>query len=466
MSSPVSSLSRQDSGHLPYEDVYSAEMSVLGAILLDQGCTPKVTALISEEDFFLERNRMIFTLLVALYAENIPADLVTVCNRLKEEGNLERAGGGSYVAELVEFTPTSQNVAFYARIVRKKAREQKIAGLARELALDPGNLPELLPRLSELTEDEELRQAGKQLKVLSLQELLETSFPEREKLLSPVILTQSLSMIHAWRGLGKTHVGLGIAYAVASGGRFLKWRSPQPRGVLYLDGEMPGSALQERLSAITAASDRKPLPDYFRIITPDLQDLGCMPDLSTVEGQTAVNAMLTPETALIVVDNISCLCRSGRENEAESWLPVQGWALRQRSAGRAVLFIHHSGKNGEQRGASKREDILDTVIKLKRPVDYEPSQGAVFELIFEKARHLTGEDTASFEARLTTNQATGLQAWVYKDVAQTSFERVVNLAGEGLSQSEIAKELQINKSNISRHWKKAIEQGLIQRNSK
>ena len=109
-----------------------------------------------------------------------------------------------------------------------------------------------------------------------------------------------------------------------------------------------------------------------------------MPDLSTLEGQTAVNAMLTPETALIVVDNISCLCRSGRENEAESWLPVQGWALRQRAAGRAVLFIHHSGKNGEQRGASKREDILDTVIKLKRPVDYEPSQGAVFELIFRK----------------------------------------------------------------------------------
>src|SRR5208282_6445434 len=117
MSSPVSLLSRQDSGHLPYEDVYSAEMSVLGALLLDQGCTPKVTALISEEDFFLERNRIIFTLLVTLYAENIPADLVTVCNWLKDEGNLERAGGGSYMAELVDFTPTSQNVVYYARIV-------------------------------------------------------------------------------------------------------------------------------------------------------------------------------------------------------------------------------------------------------------------------------------------------------------------------------------------------------------
>lgn len=436
-------------------------MSVLGAILLEQGCTPKVTALISASDFFQERNRLIFTLLVALYAENIPADLVTVCHRLNDEENLERVGGAAYVAELVDFTPTSANVTFYAKIVSRKARERKITGIAHELALDPGNLREVFPRLSELYDEEESRETRKQLKVLSLQELLQTSFPERDSLLSPIILTQSLSMIHAWRGLGKTHIGLGIAYAVASGGKFLKWYSPQPRGVLYLDGEMPGSALQERLAAITAASDREPLPEYFRIITPDLQEAGGMPDLSTVDGQAAVNAMLTLETALIVVDNISCLCRSGRENEAESWLPVQGWALRQRAAGRAVLFIHHSGKNGEQRGASKREDILDTVIKLKRPVDYEPSQGAVFELIFEKARHLKGEDTASFEARLTTNSVSGLQEWIYKDVALTSFDRVVSLANEGLSQHEIANELQINKSNVSRHWKKAAEQGLI-----
>lgn len=448
--------------HRPFDEIQAAEMSVLGAILLDQGCTPKVTSLITESDFYQERNRIIFTLLVSLHTENIPVDLVTVCNRLKEEGNLEQVGGAPFVMELVDFTPTSQNVEYYARIVGRKARERKINRLAYELVIDPGNFREVFPCLSELQEEEQFREPGKRLKALSLQEILQTSFPERESLLSPIILTQSLSMIHAWRGLGKTHVGLGIAYAVASGGEFLKWRSPQPRGVLYLDGEMPGSALKERLAAITASNDGEPLPDYFRIITPDLQELGCMPDLSTLEGQTAVNAMLTPETALIVVDNISCLCRSGRENEAESWLPVQGWALRQRAAGRAVLFIHHSGKNGEQRGASKREDILDTVIKLKRPVDYDPSQGAVFEVIFEKARYLKGVDTASFEARLTTNPRNDLQEWVYKDVALTSFDRVIALANEGLSQSEIANELQLNKSNVSRHWKKGVEQGLIQ----
>ena len=62
---------------------------------------------------------------------------------------------------------------------------------------------------------------------------------------------------------------------------------------------------------------------------------------------------------------------------------------------------------------------------------------------------------------MTTNPVSGLQEWIYKDVALTSFDRVVTLANEGLSQHEIASELQINKSNVSRHWKKAVEQGLI-----
>lgn len=444
-----------------YEEAQAAEMSVLGAMFLDHQCTPKVAALISAGDFYQEQNRLIFVALLALYEEKIPVDPVTVCHRLMNEGVLERVGGAAYIAELVDFTPTSANVIHYARIMNRKTRERKVGRLARELAVDPGNLQNLFLRLSILHEEEQCQDARKQLNVLNLGQLLQTSFPEREHLLSPLILTQSLSMVHAWRGLGKTHFALGIAYAVASGGNYLKWQSPRPRGVLYLDGEMPGSVLQERLAAITAAHDHQPLPDHFRIITPDLQEGGGMPDLSTLKGQAAVNDMLTPETALIVVDNISCLCRSGRENEGESWFPVQGWALQQRAAGRAVLFIHHSGKNGEQRGASKREDILDTVIKLKRPIDYDPSQGAVFELIFEKARHLKGEDTASFEARLTTNPLSGLQEWLYKDVALTSFDRVVTLAKEGLSQHEVANELQINKSNVSRHWKKAVEQGLI-----
>lgn len=186
-----------------------------------------------------------------------------------------------------------------------------------------------------------------------------------------------------------------------------------------------------------------------------------MPDLSTQDGQDAVNSVLTDDTALIVVDNLSCLARrGGRENEADSWQTVADWALYQRTQGRSVLFVHHSGKSGAQRGTSKKEDLLDTVIALTRPGDYSPEQGAVFQVEFEKSRHVTGEDVAPFEASLGID-ATGRLTWLIRNIEESTYDRVVALAKDGLKQKEIAEELGINKSNISRAWRKAVQNGDI-----
>jgi hypothetical protein len=127
-----------------------------------------------------------------------------------------------------------------------------------------------------------------------------------------------------------------------------------------------------------------------------------------------------------------------------------------------VLFIHHSGKGGAQRGTSKREDILDTVISLKRPAEYNPADGAVFEVHFEKTRDMHGEDAQPFEARLQTDQH-GLAVWTSSSVEDSTFDRVVTLANDGLNQKDIATELGINKSNVSRHMRRATDAGLIQK---
>ena len=273
--------------------------------------------------------------------------------------------------------------------------------------------------------------------------------PAREPILAPIILEQSLTMIHAWRGAGKTHVALGIAYAVASGGKFLRWHADRPRKVIYLDGEMPGAALQERLAAIIKTNDKEPPPGYFRLVTPDKQ-AGAMPDLATGEGQVSVDSIIEANTALVIVDNLSCLVRrGGRENEAESWLTVAEWALKHRAQGRSILFIHHSGKNGQQRGTSKREDLLDTVVLLRQGRDYDPADGAVFEVHFEKARGLFGKDTDPFEAKLTTN-SDGEQRWTMRAVEDSTVERVLELKALGMTQTEIAGELGVNKSTVCR----------------
>ncbi len=248
---------------------------------------------------------------------------------------------------------------------------------------------------------------------------------------------------------------------MARGCKFFLWEAPEPRGVLFIDGEMPAADLQARLKKITKNDTEPPLAP-LRIITPDLQD-GRMIDLSRSEDHEALAPHLEG-TSLIIVDNISTLCRSGKESEGESWLPVQEWALRQRADGRSVLFVHHAGKNGEQRGTSRREDVLDTIIALKHSGDYSPEKGANFEVHFEKSRGIHGEEVKPFEARLISNEEE--QKWITRTLEESTVEKVAKLLNEGVPQHEIPEELGLSKGAVSKAKKKAENMGLINREKK
>jgi putative DNA primase/helicase len=100
---------------------------------------------------------------------------------------------------------------------------------------------------------------------IDFERFLALEIPPRRCLLAPWLPQQGLAMIHAPRGIGKTHIALGTAWAVATGTGFLKWKVPDDVGarrVVVLDGEMPAVVLQERLRAITAdCRHTPPLPD-------------------------------------------------------------------------------------------------------------------------------------------------------------------------------------------------------------
>ena len=46
---------------------------------------------------------------------------------------------------------------------------------------------------------------------------------------------------------------------------------------------------------------------------------------------------------MVVLDNIATLCRTGKENESQSWQTMQAWLLELRRRGMTVLLIHHAG---------------------------------------------------------------------------------------------------------------------------
>lgn len=285
-------------------------------------------------------------------------------------------------------------------------------------------------------------------------EFLTLKIQPREMMVDPIIPTQGLVMLYAPRGIGKTFVALSIAMAAARGGRLFEWSAPVGRPVLFVDGEMPAATMQERLRCMVGGD--APLLDHFDILCADRRT-DPMPNLASEEGQAAIDALVKPGH-LLVLDNLSSLV-SGQENEASDWQSVQDWLLRLRRRHVSVLLVHHAGKNGEQRGTSRREDILDSIVALRRPSDYQPSQGARFEVHIEKARGVVGEKLNPFEAQMEVRD--GRQEWTWKPLEEVIYERVVEMSNSAMSIRDIAEELKISKSWAGKLQQRGVSDGRI-----
>ncbi|MBF7081396.1 replicative DNA helicase [Desulfallas sp. Bu1-1] len=111
-----------------------AEQSVLGALLLDNSAISKVVRFLNPEDFYLESHRVIFNAILELEDNGQAADLVTVTEKLRRKGELEKVGGATYVASLTNIAPTAANVEYYARIVEEKALLRNLINLAVRIA--------------------------------------------------------------------------------------------------------------------------------------------------------------------------------------------------------------------------------------------------------------------------------------------------------------------------------------------
>ena len=442
-----------------------AERALLGALLLDNAPFRRVAEILSPNHFQSDEHSAIWKSIAVLCSRGEIADIVTVSEEL---GGLERNGTlAPYVAELAQNAPGPANILSYARLVRDKALHRHLHGWAlqvAEAAKTPRrrNIAEFLAEArGELTALLESVTPARGISASTALELVQLELPPLEPLLTPWLLQKNLCMVHAKRGVGKTHFALACAFAISSGTKFLAWAAPAARGVLYVDGEMPAQLMQRRIREL--ASSHGEVPDLLRVVTPDLQDKP-MPDLATSAGQDEIDSLIDDNTSLIVIDNLSCLVRSGgAENESESWGAVGEWALKHRRHGRAVMFIHHSGKTGTQRGTSKREDLLDVVINLRRPAEYQEADGAAFEVHFEKARSLTGEDIAPLEAKLEQSE-TGVQLWSYTSAATRMQDRIKALWNGGtLSLKDVVQEVGCAKSHAHKTLTAAMQAGELKR---
>jgi putative DNA primase/helicase len=299
------------------------------------------------------------------------------------------------------------------------------------------------------------------LEAIRLCDFLKLDVTPREMLLHPILPEKSLAMVYAPRGIGKSWLALSIGLAVASGRPLLGWSVPKCRRVLYVDGEMPIALLQERLAAISVGLGVEIPNDGFKILAPDRTESGI--NLGTIQGRQAIERLLNG-IDLLILDNLSSLFPNGSESAADAWSPMQGWLLSLRRRGVSVVFIHHAGTNGRQRGTSRREDVLDTVIALRWPSDYSPAQGARFEVHFEKIRQRVVDGFGEpFEARVEPFTEDGREGirWSSPELMPSMLKRAAGLFQEGRTVREVAAILAVSRSEAGRLRQKVVERGLL-----
>ncbi len=110
-----------------------AEISVLGALLLDQDAIINIAELLLPEHFYDERHSLIYEAVLNLYEARTPVDLITVTEKLKGEKVLKKVGDASYLSDLVNKVPTAAHVVHYAKIVKDHATKRQLMSASSKL---------------------------------------------------------------------------------------------------------------------------------------------------------------------------------------------------------------------------------------------------------------------------------------------------------------------------------------------
>ena len=111
-----------------------AEQAVLGAMLIKKEAIVEAQEILRPDDFYREAHRLVFEAMCTLATEDEAVDLVTLVERLKKTGQLDKVGGLPFITATANTVPTAANVVYHAKIVREKADLRNLIDAATEIA--------------------------------------------------------------------------------------------------------------------------------------------------------------------------------------------------------------------------------------------------------------------------------------------------------------------------------------------
>lgn len=290
------------------------------------------------------------------------------------------------------------------------------------------------------------------IKPMTLNEIKSSNPSPIEDILFPWLPIKGSALIYSAAGVGKTFFTLNVAYAIAAGGNFLKFKAPKPRKVLYIDGEMSYPNIYSRLMNIMQQQGMldECIENNFLLLTPDKIFPLFLPKIDTSEGQHFYNKIIKENNIdVIIFDNFATLSLFD-ENIAEEWKFLQDWFIYLRASGKTIIAVHHAGKEKKgYRGTSRMLDCVDTALSLQELSNNTSEEETIFskrfKIDYQKSRTFGGKDSLPFEVTFT--QA----GWQHESVENNNTKRIIDMyAVLDMRQVNIARELNVSESYVSK----------------
>ncbi|MBD1397164.1 replicative DNA helicase [Pontibacter sp. JH31] len=109
------------------------EEAVLGALMLEKDALTTVIDILRPSSFYKEAHQRIFKAIIGLFDKSEPIDILTVTHELRENGELELAGGAYYVTQLTTRVNSAANIEYHARIITENSIKRDLISISSEV---------------------------------------------------------------------------------------------------------------------------------------------------------------------------------------------------------------------------------------------------------------------------------------------------------------------------------------------
>ena len=330
-----------------------AEQSVLGSILLDNASlqTIESSGLVAQ-DFSDHGHRVIFETARKMIASGQSSDVVTLFERLQEDGVTADWGSVAYLNNLAQYVPSAGNARRYASIIKERALRRALV----TAATGEGSLTDALTSIDSLRN--RLVDGGDQhIELLDVGYMLDNEPPPLDFVL-PGLLAGTVGMLVSPGSSGKSMLTAQLCVLVATGvdtigiGRLIEKPIAQAR-VVYLTAEDPADIIWTRIKQIAAGftpAQRKLLRE--NLVIGDVR--GRNADILDPAWEARIT-QFARGARLVVIDTLRRFHSADENDSGEAAQVLATIEAISRECGTTFLIPHHTNKTGGKEGGGDQQ---------------------------------------------------------------------------------------------------------------